>query len=195
MEIVRRPAEMGRRTGVLPGTFNPPTRAHVELARAALAHVDSVLFVLPRVLPHKGWEGAPPETRIEMLVRTAESDPRFGVALSRGGLYIEIAREARAALGGEIDLICGRDAAERIAGWDYGGDDIFGALLQEAGLLVAPRGGAAALDAACIKRLDLSGCDEISASEVRSRIRSGHDWRDLVPVEIADIVAATYIHE
>src|SRR5690242_20208760 len=120
MEFFRRAAARPRRLGVFPGTFNPPTRAHVALARAALASVDEVVFVLPREFPHKTFEGASFEDRVRMLEAALAGEPRFSIAASRGGLFIEIARECREAYGAETGLyfLCGRDAAERIVDWD-----------------------------------------------------------------------------
>src|SRR5450432_4836233 len=59
------------RIGVLPGTFNPPTRAHLALAEAALEHVDRVIFVLPRVLPHKDLSGVSFEERLALIQAVA----------------------------------------------------------------------------------------------------------------------------
>src|SRR5947209_20596702 len=83
------------RLGLMPGTFNPPTKAHLALAEAALAHVDEVLLVLPGVLPHKTWEGATKQQRIEMLRLLTAEMPRTGAAVSEGGLFIDMVREAR----------------------------------------------------------------------------------------------------
>ena len=74
--------------GILPGTFNPPTRAHIALARAAEPYVDEVLFVLPREFPHKQYEGASFSERIEML-RLAAAAPQFSIASTGGGMFIE----------------------------------------------------------------------------------------------------------
>ena len=53
MEFFHRAAVAPARLGILPGTFNPVTTAHLALAKAGLAWVDEVLFVLPRELPRK----------------------------------------------------------------------------------------------------------------------------------------------
>src|ERR1035438_2900486 len=67
------------RLAVLPGTFNPVTVAHLELARAALPLVDEVVFVLPREFPHKEYVGASFAERVEMLA-AAGGHPRFSIA-------------------------------------------------------------------------------------------------------------------
>src|SRR5438105_1593079 len=88
IEFFRRAPVLPRRLGILPGTFNPPTRAHLALARAAEAQVDEVLFVLPREFPHKAYEGASFEERIEMLRLAVDGEPRFSIASTDAGLFI-----------------------------------------------------------------------------------------------------------
>ena len=121
IEFFRRASAAPRRLGILPGTFNPPTRAHLALARAAQGHVDEVLFVLPREFPHKAYEGASFAERIEMLRVAVADDPLLSIASTDRGLFIDIARDCRDAYGdAALSFLCGRDAAERIVNWDYG---------------------------------------------------------------------------
>src|SRR5215208_4781186 len=98
MRFFRRASVAPNRLGILPGTFNPVTIAHLALAHAALSCVDEVVFVLPRVFPHKDYSGASFDDRIAML-DAALDDPAFSVAAADGGLFIEIARECRAEYG------------------------------------------------------------------------------------------------
>jgi nicotinate-nucleotide adenylyltransferase len=196
MEFFVRAAGRPRRLGVFPGAFNPPTRAHLALARAAVGHVDEVVFVLPHVFPHKQYEGAPFDGRVEMLRRAAASEPRFSIAATNEGLFIDIARECRAAYGDETGLafVCGRDAAERIVAWDYGEVGAIERMLDEFSLLVAARGGEYAPPAHLGRRVKILGTpdDAVSASEVRDRVRSGRKWDHLVPAEIHDLVRRLY---
>jgi len=198
MVFFRRAPAQPRSLAVFPGTFNPPTRAHLALARAALRSVDEVLFVLPRAFPHKGYTGAPFEDRVRMLAAAVEDEPRFSIAASDGGLFIEIAGECRQAYGPDVDLLilCGRDAAERAATWDYGDAGTFRDQLREYGLLVAPRLGAYQPPAEFAGRIralaGVEGCDEISATEVRDRIRRGEPWEDLVPEPAVELVRGIY---
>src|SRR5690242_15207470 len=122
MQFFRGPSGVIQRLGVFPGTFNPVTIAHLELARAALDHVQEVVFVLPLVFPHKNYSGASFEDRVAMLCDATAGESAFSVAMADGGLFVEIARECRDAYGDQVNLsfVCGRDAAERIASWDYG---------------------------------------------------------------------------
>ncbi len=101
LEFFRRAAGLPGSLGVLPAAFNPPTRAHLTLARAALNTVDEVLFVLPRGFPHKSYEGANFDERRRMLVAAAGAEPRYSIAASEGGLFHGIAEECHEAYGAE----------------------------------------------------------------------------------------------
>ena len=185
-----------RRLGILAGSFNPPTRAHAELAGAALGSVDEVLFVASREFPHKHFHGATLAQRVEMLARIAEADPRFSIGIADHGLFIDIAREARAHYAGtDLLFLCGRDAAERVVNWDYGQAGAFSRMLEEFGLIVARRHGeyVPPLEIAHrVETLPVEGLDEISSTEVRERVARGKEWRALVPAAIVDLVEKTY---
>ncbi len=198
MEFFRRAAGQPGRLGILPGTFNPPTRAHLALARAALARVDEVVFVLPREFPHKRYEGASFDDRVRMLETALENEPRFSIAATAGGLFIDIARACREAYGPGVELyiLCGRDAAERIVNWDYGRPGAFLEQLDEYQLLVAPRQGAYEPPAECAARIHSlpfePRYDELSATDVRERIARGEPWEHLVPEPVVQTVRRIY---
>ena len=193
IEFFRRAPGSPRKLGILSGTFNPPTRAHLALARAALAEVDEVLFVLPRVFPHRPYEGAQFEERIAMLKDALASEPCFSIASTARGLFIDIARECRAEYPeAALIFLCGRDAAERIVNWDYGESGAFAKMLEVFELRVAARSGAYVPPASFAERIrPLSidpGMDDISATEIRERISRGAPWEHLVPAEIVPLV-------
>lgn len=198
MEFYRRASGTPRCIGILSGSYNPPTRAHLALGGAALAETDEVLFVLPRIQPHKTYEGVGFDERLRLLLKAVESHSRFSVASSDGGLFIDIAREARIAYrDAEIALICGRDAAERITCWDYTGGSTIEEQLREYSLLVAARQGSYLPPenlASRIRPLNLSAeYGWYSSTEVRQRITSGTEWENLVPPSIAREVARLYM--
>ena len=198
MEFLRRSKDRPDRLGVLPGTLNPVTVAHLALAEAALAVVDEVVFVLPRQFPHKTFSGAGFEQRAELLEMALAGEPRFSAAACQGGLFVEIASECRAAYGGDVRLsfLCGRDAAERIANWDYGRAGAFPEMLTGFDFLVAARGGEYCPPESLSRsfaRLELNGAfDHVSASQVRARISSGEAWEHLVPAAARRRVAEIY---
>jgi phosphopantetheine adenylyltransferase len=98
--------------GIFPGAFHPPTRAHLGIAKAALAFVDEVVFVMPRAFPHKEYEAVGIQQRLDLLAAAAGDEPRFSVAVTERGLFADIARECRAAYGPgpNCGFFAGRDA-------------------------------------------------------------------------------------
>lgn len=198
MEFLHRARGVPTHLGILPGTFNPITVAHLALAEAALTRVEQVVFVLPRSFPHKPYTGASFDERVAMLAAAVEPHPAFSVAASEGGLFAEIAAECRSAYPSApaLSFLCGRDAAERIAGWDYGEPDAFDSMLREFSLLVAARSGEYLPPpqwSAAIRTLELSGpFDHVSATEVRRRITAGEPWEHLVPAAVREHVRAIY---
>ena len=200
LEFLYRGAANPARVALFPGAWNPPTVAHVEIARAARAEVDELIWVMPRAFPHKDFEGASFEARSRMIAILAESgsEPGYSAAISDAGLYAGIADEGRAFFGQDVDiaLVCGRDAAERMATWDYGVPGVFDELLRRYRLLVAARQGEyepAGHHSDRIARLPLeAGWDEVSSSEVRRRIANGEDWRKLAPPVLAAMIEGLY---
>jgi nicotinate-nucleotide adenylyltransferase len=181
---------------LLAGAWNPPTRAHVELARAALGWARRAVFVLPRAFPHKPLDGAPFEQRVEWIRALAALDPRFAAAVSEGGLFLEMAREARALGAQRVFHVCGADAAARILGWDYGPLPPIEQQLEEYELLVAPRPLPFRPPEHLRPRVHTlivpASLDGISSTEVRRRIAAGEPWRHLVPEPLAASIGAAY---
>ncbi|HWB99488.1 MAG TPA: adenylyltransferase/cytidyltransferase family protein [Bryobacteraceae bacterium] len=188
---------MPHRLGILPGSFNPPTVAHLALLEAARDHVDELLCVLPRTFPHKQYHGATLEQRIEML-RVSGLPSECSIAISEGGLFAEIAEECHTAYAAPLRplFICGRDAAERIVAWDYGRDGAIEEMLLRFELLVASRGGHYDAPAALQHRIHrLAAHDDlpaVSSTTVRENIASGGEWESLVAEPIVDLVRRIY---
>jgi nicotinate (nicotinamide) nucleotide adenylyltransferase len=112
------------RLGVLSGTFNPPTEAHLALAEAGQRQLglEEVLFVLPEIPPHKGDLAAPLQSRAEMLWLAVQGHRGFSAAMVTHGLFLDIQRalEAEYPPGTRAVFLAGRDAAERILlHWPY----------------------------------------------------------------------------
>jgi nicotinate-nucleotide adenylyltransferase len=197
MDFLLKAGRKPARVGILAGSFNPVTRAHMALARSALAVVDEVALVMPRRFPHKDYDGVPLAERIELVRRAASVEEGLSVAITDGGLFLEIAREARPVYpGAELWFLCGRDAAERIVGWNYRGTAPIEQQLAEYGLLVADRQGSYQApehlrERVC--RLPLEPVwDDVSATEVRRRIAAGEPWQHLVPESVVGEVARLY---
>jgi nicotinate-nucleotide adenylyltransferase len=198
LEFFRRAAGSPARLAVLSAAFNPPTRAHLALAAASLDHADETLLVLPRVFPHKSYEGPGFKDRLRLVQDAVAHEPRFSVAASERGLFAEIADELAGAYGAStrVLFVCGRDAAERIVHWDYGEAGAFQKMLDRFELLVAARGGEYSPPPEMRTRIHplrlAEDYDSISATEVRRRIRAGVPWEHLVPESIVARVRELY---
>jgi nicotinate (nicotinamide) nucleotide adenylyltransferase len=112
------------RLGVLSSLFNPPTRAHLALAAAALRQlsINDVVFLLPVVPPHKKEVAATLEQRAEMLRLALCDIPECSAAICTHGLFLEMARALRECCpeGTQFTFLMGRDAAQRIlVEWPY----------------------------------------------------------------------------
>jgi nicotinate-nucleotide adenylyltransferase len=192
-------AGKGGRLGVLGGAYNPITRAHLVLAGAALgeARLEEVLFVLPKVPPHKPVVGATIDQRLEMM-RLAVADIHFAtVGLCTHGLFLDIAAALRDVYHGnpEVFFIVGRDAAERILTWPYADPPAaIEEMFKSFQLLVFRRQGEFTLPALpllqryadLIHSLHLSeDLDQISSTAVRKRAAAGEPLEDLVPEAVA----------
>jgi nicotinic acid mononucleotide adenylyltransferase len=133
-----------------------------------------------------------------MLRVALANDPQCAIAATDQGLFLEIAEECRAAYpaGVRLSFLCGRDAAERIAGWDYGRPGAFGEMLRKFDLLVAARRGEyqpAPEVRQAVERLPLPAeFEEVSSSAVRGRIARGEPWQHLVPPPIREMAERIY---
>jgi len=197
MKLVHRTRKDSPETlAILSGSFHPITQAHLALAEAALQHVEEVLFVMPQRFPHKEYGDVPLEKRLSIVKAAVAGEARFSVAVSEGGLFLEMAREARELWRnvGQIWFPCGKDAAERILTWDYGRVGAVEEMLCEFGLLVADRRGSLEITASNVVRLELPrGYDEVSATEVRERIKKKARWEELVPATALDLIRECYL--
>ena len=190
-------ARRGRRVGILPAAFNPVTLAHLEMARQGVRQygLDEVLFLLPRVLPHKIYSGAGFEQRVEMLQAALAAEPQFSIGSTDQGLFLDIARACRPVYGPEAELffLCGCDAAERIVNWDYGDGPWFADQLREFQMLVAPRGGPYVVPPEYtgeIHLLDLAPeFEEVSSTAAREGIER------FVPPAVAEIIRRDRLYQ
>ena len=126
-----------------------------------------------------------------MIEEALASDPDLGIATSEGRLVIEIVRSFRKTCGDDVEIfvVCGRDAAERFVGWDYGALPAFSQQLGEFQMLVASREGEYDVAPEYAGRVHLvempPGYDEHSSSAVREAMDTGRPWEHLVPENVA----------
>lgn len=188
---------------MLSGTFNPPTRGHLAIGAAALEQFDlhEVLFVLPEQPPHRQVPEASLEQRAAMLRVAVAAEPRFSAAVTQGGLLLDIHEAIRTHYPPETRFffLVGRDAAERILlHWPYADPArALAEMFARFELGVAGRHGPfrlpphapAAAYASRIHRLRIpAALEELSASQVRERIRRGESVAGLLPDEVAAFI-------
>ncbi len=137
------------RVGVLAGSFNPLTRAHLALAEAArtAAGLDAIAWTCAAVSVDKERVArAALVDRLAQLVAYARQgqDTRAAVVLVNRGLYVDQATLLRRLVGPARDLaiVVGFDKVVQILDPRYYADRdaALSALFQAARLLVAPRG-------------------------------------------------------
>lgn len=186
---IREP-EGSDRVALLLGAFDPPTRAHVAVARGARrATGRSAAFCLTKVLLAREDVLLPPVERLGLLADLA-AETGAGLATANRGTYLEVARAARAA-GVDAVFVIGSDKLPQLADPAFYPDGEAGveATFAEVRFLVIPRG--VPVDRPGVEVLDASEVFEdpslptISATEVRDRLRRGEDVEDLVPPPVA----------
>lgn len=183
---------MGERLGLFGGSFDPVHRAHVELARRALAELrlDRVLWI-PAGQPWQKARPMTPAVHREAMLRLAIADePRFVIdrrELDRAGptYTVETVRELRAEHpGAQLFLIIGQDQYAGFHTWE-GWPEI----LQQVVLAVANRPGVAPAVHPDVRHhghqvVPLPMLD-IAATDIRARVARGEAIDHLVPPEVA----------
>ena len=127
------------RTGAYPGSFDPPTVAHLAIAEAAIAQceLDRVDLVISEAALGKAEHHARLADRFTVLRRIADRHDRLGATVTPHRLLVDIAQ-------GYDVVVMGADKWVQVAdpGW-YGGREARDAALSSLPLLaVAPRPGA-----------------------------------------------------
>ena len=202
----------GGRVGILPGSFNPPTIAHTNLASAALRQfsLDHVVYSLSSIIVDKERaHGMCQEDRLFLLSLLARDLPSFAVALVNRGLYSEQALAFRASFGDAAELwfIVGMDKVLQIFDPKYydDRDRALEVLFANTQLVAANRGdkGASDLQALLeqpqnapyrnrVHSLVLSpDVKDQSSSGVRCGVEEGLPWEHAVSEVVQEFVAAT----
>ena len=202
----------GGRVGILPGSFNPPTIAHLELAGAARRRfdLDHVVFSLSSVIVDKERvEGLCREDRLLLLSLMGQEHPWAAVAVINRGLYSEQVPAFRASFGAAADLwfIVGMDKVLQIfdPGYYDDRDRALNALFARARLIAANREdwGGDELKALLeqprnapyrhrVHPLVLAAhLKDQSSSAVRRGVETGSSWAAALPELARAFIAAT----
>lgn len=196
-----------RAVAVLPGSFNPPTGAHILLAERALREgFDCVLLVLARTTVGKEAGGLIPEDRV-LALRLAARSSGLVPAVCSAGLYCDQAEAvARAFPGADVAFLVGSDKIVQIFEdrWYEDRDESLRRFFQAARLLVSPR--ADQTDrvmqtlaekrntpyASSVSLLPLHpAVGDLSSTRVRGLLQSGADAAGLVPAAVGELLAET----
>jgi nicotinate-nucleotide adenylyltransferase len=194
------------RLALMGGTFDPIHRGHLQVARAALSasrEIDRVDFIPARQAPHK-MRGpvAGPFDRFAMAALATAGDLRLGVSdfeLTREhpSWTIETVRHVTAQ-GHDVTLIMGSDSLADFESWRESRE-----LLERARVLVYPR--RPAIGETLASRLpawirDLMAPpdpaitlleevpDDVSSSDIRSRLRAGESITGLTPSTVEEYI-------
>jgi nicotinate-nucleotide adenylyltransferase len=177
-----------KKVGIFGGTFDPIHHAHLILARDALDALDleKVIFVPAAASPHKlDQKLAPPDVRLEMLRAAIESEPGFGFdpmelqrsAPSYAVETIEAFRQRDP--DAELFYLLGEDNVDRLETWHR-----FAELSQMVQFVVLDRTGEKTGHRYRSIRRHL----DISATNIRNRVATGHSIRYLVPPAVEAII-------
>lgn len=186
------------RVGIFGGTFDPPHVGHFLAAvdAADALALDQVIWLPAAQQPLKTGEGTSDGGhRLAMSRLAAAGDPRFVVdalELERGGLSFMVdslrtfrARQPEAAL----FLLLGVDAAALLPKWRE--PEAVQALAE---IVVLTRGGDEVALPHGLRSLSTRRVD-ISATEIRARVRAGRSIRGFVPDAVADYIAAHGLYQ
>jgi nicotinate-nucleotide adenylyltransferase len=189
-----------RSIGILGGTFNPPHRGHLALARHAQSELglDRVLLMPANSAPHKGEREDPgPQRRLAMCRLAAKDEAALeacSLEIERGGpSYTVDTLRAIHAIHKEAKLtfIVGADMARTLPSWREPQ-----ALVELADLAVAEREDAGREDvlralAPLSARVGFLKMPlvEISSSIVRERVSDGESIAGLVEPAVAEYIA------
>ncbi len=200
------------RIGILCGAFNPPTLAHVELARCAKDRfqLDHILFTLSRVtIDKEKVEGLSQEDRMLLMWLIAGELGWASLAAVNKGLYFEQVKAFRSLLGNKtrIFFVVGMDKVMQIFDPRYyqDRDKALKGLFTEVQLIAANRGplGENELKEFLSKKenqvfedrvypLTLpEGLRDLTSTELRTRIAKGVSVQDHLPEVVDKFVDTT----
>src|SRR5215813_2819077 len=199
----------GPRLGIFSSSFNPPTTAHVELIRLATDtfSLDEILALAGKTNADKTAYDCQLEDRVAMLELTFAEQPRISIGISSHAFYVDILEALYLKYPAQTDLhfIVGFDTFERVLdfGDQYskrfhrafkGRTEALSFLFSKSTFIVAGRAGAGAervellvrrekaVPPDRVKYLDFpDDLGDLSATEVRRRLREGLSIQGLVP--------------
>ena len=179
------------------GSFDPVHVAHLIVAEAAADALGGTVSFLPaREQPLKrgarAGHHASPEQRVEMLELAVAGNSRFRVerielTLPTPSYTVRTLRalsERQPGRGNRFTLLLGADAARDLADWWE-----VEALPELADIVVFARPGASVVRHPLIKRVIPVPSIDLSATQIRERVKQGRTIRYLVPDPVGEYIA------
>lgn len=183
------------REALFGGSFDPVHIAHLMVAEAAADELGATIRFLPaREQPFKrAVHQASAEQRAAMLDLAVRGNPRVGVErieldLPTPSYTVRTLRalaERKTATGNRFMLLLGADAARDLAAWWE-----VEALPGLADIVIFARPGASVPRHPLISRVIPVPSIDLSATQVRERVKQGHSIRYFVPEAVREYIAA-----
>jgi nicotinate-nucleotide adenylyltransferase len=197
---------VGASRGLFGGSFDPIHIGHLLIARhvAETLGLDRVVLMPSPHPPHKPRESLLPAShRLEMVRRAIAGEPSFGVSdweMTRHGprYTIETVEHFRGEWGADVEVcwLVGSDSLGELHTWK----DV-GRLVERCRIVTVPRPGADAPDLSILAgmvsaerlaqlRRDVLSVPriDISATDIRRRVRAGRSIRYLVPEAVREYI-------
>ena len=216
IEFIKRAEAGGLRLGIFASSFNPTTIAHVELMRRAAKEflLDEILALAGAANADKSAYECSLEDRLRMLALTFENERRVSIGVSSHAFFVDMIDALDRAYPRQTDLhfVVGFDTFERVVDREDRytqkyhrkfGDRVEALryLLVRSRLIVAGRRGAGAPDIRALVEDDLpelagrvsyldtpADIGEMSATQVRDRVRTGLEIDGLVPPAVESYI-------
>jgi nicotinate-nucleotide adenylyltransferase len=182
-----------KRIGLLGGSFDPPHRGHVALARNALDHLslDEVRWLPAGLQWQKAHPPAPAADRRAMVALAIEGEPGFVLddrELRRSGptYTVDTLRELQAAEPAEWFWILGQDQYANLHTWHAWPE-----VLSRVTMAVAARDAGTPMPSATVAAVPHRAVAlpmppvDVSATEIRRRAAQGLPVGDMVPAAVA----------
>jgi nicotinate-nucleotide adenylyltransferase len=177
-----------KKIGIFGGTFDPIHHGHLILAREAgeALGLDTVIFIPAGASPHKlDQKFTAPDIRLEMLCAAIESEPGFELdpmELRRSSPSyavdtVEALRQREPDV--KVFYLIGEDNVGRLTTWHR-----FAELSEMVQFVVLARSGVKTQHPYRTIRRHL----DISATDIRNRVATGHSIRYLVPPAVEKII-------